>query len=242
VNVWPFFLSATFTSSPAALRRPDNEAIRPLILARLVTERGLAPASVADTDWRRPSPPPCGWSRGFMAEPRTVWTPPIRRARSGLSDAAVSHDPHCPPGQSLPCTRYGYEAAHPMANAPAHNRLLCHHWAPTPRHDQADHRVSCQLDVVNRCPVGIFFNGNALPAEYQLPVQASTLSANLQPQGRDNIALLASDNAAAQYGPSDSDRINSGHLSGYAQLVALEINQSISALGPTTTVARSNLA
>ena len=40
------------------------------------------------TGWRPPfvfpSPPPCGWSTGFMAEPRTVGRLPSQRLRPAL--------------------------------------------------------------------------------------------------------------------------------------------------------------
>src|SRR5690606_37169628 len=41
-----------------------------------------------DTGWRPPevlpSPPPCGWSTGFMTTPRTVGRRPFHRARPAL--------------------------------------------------------------------------------------------------------------------------------------------------------------
>src|SRR3712207_7227671 len=41
-----------------------------------------------DTGWRPPevlpSPPPCGWSTGFMATPRTVGRLPFQRMRPAL--------------------------------------------------------------------------------------------------------------------------------------------------------------
>src|ERR671939_244219 len=41
-----------------------------------------------DTGWRppevRPSPPPCGWSTGFMTTPRTVGRTPSHRLRPAL--------------------------------------------------------------------------------------------------------------------------------------------------------------
>src|SRR5690606_27161644 len=48
----------------------------------------LVPLPQGVTGWRpplvRPSPPPCGWSIGFMATPRTVGRTPMCRLRPAL--------------------------------------------------------------------------------------------------------------------------------------------------------------
>src|SRR5215207_10527622 len=45
-----------------------------------------------------PSPPPCGWSRGFIAEPRTVGRRPLCRLRPALPITTFSWStlPTCP--------------------------------------------------------------------------------------------------------------------------------------------------
>ena len=70
----PFFEDRDTSCSPYALRAGERTMFCPLVLLRRVRwpiagwPHGLLGGMpVGDL----PSPPPCGWSRGFMATPRT---------------------------------------------------------------------------------------------------------------------------------------------------------------------------
>jgi hypothetical protein len=72
----------------ADLAARDDEDVRVLLRrAGLLTLAGrLAPHGLRATETTalRPSPPPCGWSTGFMAVPRTVGRMPFQRERPAL--------------------------------------------------------------------------------------------------------------------------------------------------------------
>src|SRR5436305_1438663 len=65
----------------------DSLCLRRVRLPRVGTPQGV-------TGWRPPfdfpSPPPCGWSTGFIAEPRTVGRLPCQRLRPALPPVMFS--------------------------------------------------------------------------------------------------------------------------------------------------------
>ena len=64
-----------------------NLSSRSSCLRVLYAQRRLAPRRDTDPGVRsgnRPSPPPCGWSTGFITEPRTVGRMPMWRLRPAL--------------------------------------------------------------------------------------------------------------------------------------------------------------
>src|SRR5579883_520919 len=85
-----FSLSATFLSPPASVAAPDNKTIGSLVVARLVSQRRLAPGGLRLTADRRTA---------LAAAMRMVarihdrashgWTPPHVARAPGLADAAV---------------------------------------------------------------------------------------------------------------------------------------------------------
>src|SRR5206468_187730 len=65
----------------------DSLCLRRVRLPSVGTPQGV-------TGWRPPfdfpSPPPCGWSTGFMADPRTVGRLPLQRLRPALPPVTFS--------------------------------------------------------------------------------------------------------------------------------------------------------
>src|SRR5256885_15072715 len=86
-----FARSAHRLSLPLRLARTinlsDSLCLRRVRLPRVGTPQGV-------TGWRPPfdlpSPPPCGWSTGFIAEPRTVGRLPRQRLRPALPSVTFS--------------------------------------------------------------------------------------------------------------------------------------------------------
>src|SRR6185503_9612739 len=76
---------------PRTIRRSDSLCFERVRLPSVGTPHGV-------TGWRPPfdlpSPPPCGWSTGFIAEPRTVGRLPSQRLRPAF------------PPVMLPCSRF----------------------------------------------------------------------------------------------------------------------------------------
>ena len=70
----------------------------------------------------RPSPPPCGWSTGFIATPRTVGRMPAS-AGAGLAVAGAGCAPRSPPRRSWRGSRCGSCAPRRSAGGPARRCL-----------------------------------------------------------------------------------------------------------------------
>src|SRR5207244_11400137 len=80
---------------PRTINLSDSLCLRRVRLPSVGTPPGV-------TGWRPPfdlpSPPPCGWSTGFIAEPRTVGRRPFHRLRPALPPVTFSWStlPTCP--------------------------------------------------------------------------------------------------------------------------------------------------
>src|SRR5215470_7563878 len=72
---------------PRTINLSDSLCLRRVRLPSVGTPQGV-------TGWRPPfdlpSPPPCGWSTGFIAEPRTVGRLPLQRLRPALPPVTFS--------------------------------------------------------------------------------------------------------------------------------------------------------
>src|SRR5205085_1150550 len=140
------------------------------------------------TGWRPPevlpSPPPCGWSTGFMATRRTVGRLPFQRMRPALPQLMLdcSALPTSPTvaRQRMSTLRtspdgsrswaYGPSFATSWTLAPAERAIL----APPPG------RSSIACTVV---PVGMLRSGSALPGLMSADGPASTTSPCDRPRG-----------------------------------------------------------
>src|SRR3954469_6761482 len=149
-----------------------------LALRRRVRPSGL-PHGL--TGWRPPevlpSPPPCGWSIGFMATPRTVGRLPFHRMRPALPQLMLlcSALPTSPtvarhrtstlrisPDGMRSCA-YGPSLATSCTPAPAERAIL----APPPGRSS----IACTT-----VPVGMLRNGRLLPTLMSARAPASTRS------------------------------------------------------------------
>src|SRR5690606_38740063 len=87
----PFLIERAMVAGPYWLRgparRPDTMNLSVRLLVRVLCPLVLRPQGLTGCGlpWPDlPSPPPCGWSTGFMARPRTVGRMPSQRFRPAL--------------------------------------------------------------------------------------------------------------------------------------------------------------
>src|SRR5437868_1127003 len=139
----------------------------------------------------RPSPPPCGWSIGFIATPRTVGRTPRQRLRPALpidsrlcsalpTSPMVARQSMCTlrisPERSLSCA-YEPSRASTCTCAPA-ERASC---APLP---------GCISTQCTSVPIGMLRSGSVLPALIGACV-GHELRADLHALRREHVAALA---------------------------------------------------
>src|SRR5688572_20591666 len=133
------------------------------------------------TGWRPPevfpSPPPCGWSTGFMATPRTVGRLPFHRMRPALPQlmfdcSALPISPTVA-RQRMSTRRISPEGIRSVAYAPSRPSS----WIPTPAERASlappPGRSSTPWTVV---PTGMLRSGRLLPGLMSAPTPDSTRS------------------------------------------------------------------
>ena len=190
----------------------NDELIGALVVARPLAKAGL-PHLVFG--WppigALPSPPPCGWSRGFITEPRTVGRLPIwRLGRPCRSEC--SRDRRCRPGRASPCSRGAPGAPRPTACGPARSRPPWPSAAPTCRPSGPAGRpcLMCSSMLWICVPSGMFRSGSALPT--RIGASGPGLRPCRRPSGRAARGCSASRRrrrTAARCAPSGSDRTRS---------------------------------
>ena len=177
-----------------------------------------------------PSPPPCGWSRGFMTTPRTSGRWPMCRARPALPRFWFSWSrlptwptvamqrmldaPDLAGRQSdLGVRRPPWPAAGPRR---PRERTI---WPPLPG-------TSSMLWIV--VPSGMCASGRALPTRASASGPATTTSPTRRPVGHEHVALLA----VAVVEQADARRavgvvLDRREARGHAELVALEVDAPV---------------
>ena len=154
-------------------------------LRRRVRPSGLPHGLVG---WRPPellpSPPPSGWSTGFMATPRVVGRLPFQRLRPALPQliSSCSALPTSPTvaRQVVSTWRISPDGIRRVARVPS----LASSWMPDPAERPIlappPGRSSTLWTMV---PTGMFFSGRALPGLMSAPSPDSTMSPTLRRVG-----------------------------------------------------------
>src|SRR5919197_1846108 len=131
-----------------------------------------------------PSPPPCGWSTGFIAEPRTAGRLPFQRLRPALPPETFSWStlPTCP---TVARQDSGTRRISPDGSRRTpYPSSFATSWTPEP----AD-RASCpprpgfSSTLWTSVPVGMFSSGRALPGRMSALGPDSTLAPTLRRAG-----------------------------------------------------------
>ncbi len=161
--------SAVSATTPLAAT-PDDVALDALFFSR-VRPSGLPLGLVG---WRppevRPSPPPCGWSTGFMTTPRTVGRLPFQRFRPALPMLMMS----CSELPTAPRTRGRSPAPGGSRRRAAAARPCCPPWPAAgsgcPRCGRAwRRRRGAAPPRAPRCRRGCCAAGSALPGLMSAP-------------------------------------------------------------------------
>ena len=168
-------------------------------LRRLRVPPPLAGLPVGLTGWRpplvRPSPPPCGWSIGFMAVPRTCGRWPSQRLRPALPTTIASWS-------ALPIAPIVARQADGMRRISPLGRLI---WAQSAsraarvaldagRATQPAAATGLQFDVVDRqCPAECSSAAGSCRPTGGASGPLDHLVARLQSVGSEDVTLLAVD-------------------------------------------------
>ena len=163
---------------------------------RLRVPPPLADLPVGLTGWRpplvRPSPPPCGWSMGFMAVPRTCGRRPNQRLRPAFPSTTFmwSALPNWPivARQLAGIRRISPLGSVICAHSPSRATNVA---VDSGRSAQFAPLAGLQLYIMNRHPGGMFLNGSALPTVGGRIRAAHALVAVLQPFRSQDEPLLA---------------------------------------------------
>src|SRR5215204_5600692 len=159
---------------PRTINLSDSLCLRRVRLPSVGTPQGV-------TGWRPPfdlpSPPPCGWSTGFIAEPRTVGRLPRQRLRPALPPVMFSWS-------TLPTWPIvARHVSRTRRSSPDGSRRtpwpssFATSWTPEPAL-----RASCpplpgfSSTLWTSVPVGIFCSGSAFPGLMSAPGPDSTVA------------------------------------------------------------------
>src|SRR5512133_40551 len=159
---------------PRTIRRLDSLCLRRVRLPSVGTPHGV-------TGWRPPfdlpSPPPCGWSTGFIAEPRTVGRTPFQRLRPALPPVTFSWStfPTCPiVARQTSGTRRSSPDGSRSTPWPS---SFATSWIPEPAERASwPPRPGFSSTLCTRVPVGMFASGSAFPGLMSAPGPDSTVA------------------------------------------------------------------
>ena len=233
----PFFKLTSHASRPtSSLSALHDQLVGPLVVARLVAARGLAP--------RRHRMPAAG-GLALAAAVRVVHRIHHDAAVVRLCGPATgcgrpcratrSRDRRCRPGRWSPCNPPTRAASRPRGASAARSRLLCEtNCACAP----AERAICPPLPgfssmLCTTVPAGIFFSGSALPTRMSASGPETTVRPTVEPDRAKNVALLAV-GVVQQRDPRRAVRIvfDRRHLGRNARLVALEIDLPVGLLAP----------